>query len=178
MCIRSTVLVVMCLVALACGSADREPGAGDSDLGRVGNAAGAERREDEVPFPAEALLCMIVFEESTPADVEVVLGQASHKRESGQGGVNLFFDYADGAMIFLGFQEDVLVDAAVDDAPYPSCWRAQEQALLDELRRVQSMRAELPLLGWNVTRCSCDAAPSSFRENLAHPNPPEEPGGC
>jgi len=88
------------------------------------------------PFPQESVLCRIVYNESTPEDVAALLGAPVDTLDSGGGSVNLFYDYADGASLFVGFLHGVFDDAMVDNASYPKCWRDAEMAAVDQLRRI------------------------------------------
>lgn len=91
------------------------------------------------PFPDEAVLCRITYNESTPAEVIAVLGEPGDTADSGGGSVNLFYDYSGGASLFVGFLHGVFADAMVDSAPYPSCWSAEESALNAGLQALRSM---------------------------------------
>ena len=91
------------------------------------------------PFPDEAVLCRITYNESTPAEVVAVLGEPGDTEDSGSGSVNLFYDYSGGASLFVGFLHGVFTDAMVDNAPYPSCWSAEESALNAGLQALRSM---------------------------------------
>lgn len=89
------------------------------------------------PFPQEALLCRLALTKSTPAEVAAVLGEPDDTRVSGGGegySGSFFYDYADGASLFVGFLHGVFDTAMVDNAAYPSCWSAQERELEAGLR--------------------------------------------
>ena len=94
------------------------------------------------PFPEEAVLCRLALTKSTPAEVSAVLGVPDDTRDSGGGSGysgSFFYDYAAGASLFIGFLHGVFDTAMVDDAPYPSCWSAQERELEVSLRALGSM---------------------------------------
>lgn len=90
-------------------------------------------------FPDEALLCTILYNESAPSEVSAVLGKPDAVHDSGAGTLNFFYEYRSGAALFIGFQRNVFVDAMVDNAPYPSCWRDEEMALAAGLQDLRSM---------------------------------------
>lgn len=83
------------------------------------------------PFPDEATLCEITYNESSSSDVFTVLGEPDHVDDSGNGSLNYFYEYRAGARLFIGFQADLFVDAHVAEARYPTCWSEQERALID-----------------------------------------------
>lgn len=91
------------------------------------------------PFPDEPVLCRIVYNQSAPEQVAAVLGEPGRKEDSGGGSVNFFYDFEDGASLFVGFLHGVFSDAMVANAPYPSCWSDEEAALTAGLRALRSM---------------------------------------
>jgi hypothetical protein len=81
------------------------------------------------PFPEETVLCRIVYNETGPDEVARVLGEPTHSEDPGSGSGSVSYDYDGGASLYIGFLHGVFCDAMVANAPYPSCWTAQERAL-------------------------------------------------
>jgi hypothetical protein len=137
MCISRVVFVTvtLCLVGACSHSVGREQGsAAEDETDVIGSRL--------PPFPDEAVLCRIVYNESTPAEVAAVLGQPPDTHDSGGAegySGSFFYDYDGGASLFIGFLHGVFDDAMVDNAPYPSCWSAEEKALEAGLQGLRSM---------------------------------------
>jgi hypothetical protein len=136
MCSRAfRVTAMLCFVGACSHSVDREQGLAAEDGREV---IGARLP----PFPDEAVLCDIVYNESTAAEVAAVLGQPTDTRDSSgdsEYSGSFFYDYAGGASLFIGFLHGAFDDAMVDNAPYPSCWSAEEKALEAGLQSLRSM---------------------------------------
>lgn len=128
--------VVGVVVSLCITSACAQPMATASDEDEQGVHDVAVRLP---PFPEESMLCRVVYNQSTPADVAAVLGEPGDKEDSGGGSVNFFYDYDDGASLFVGFLHGVFSDAMVANAPYPGCWSDEENALTAGLQALRSM---------------------------------------
>lgn len=136
MCSRAfCVTVTLCLLGACSHSMGREQSTGLEDEREVIGT--------RLPlFPDEAVLCDIVYNGSTPAEVAAVLGEPTDTHDSGGSSEysgSFFYDYAGGASLFIGFLHGVFDDAMVDNAPYPSCWSADEMALEAGLQGLRSI---------------------------------------